>query len=53
MVNQRNSFEYQLFEKFPDFDPKWPDKIKVRWLEIFSALVRAISTREPKGTRKN
>ena len=52
MSKQEESFAYRLFKMFPDFDPKWPDKIKLRWLKTFSTLAGVLLTQASKGTRK-
>lgn len=31
-----------LVEKFPDFDPKWSDDIRLRWFEAFQELLKRI-----------
>lgn len=32
----------QLLDKFPDFDPAWPDDIKAKWFEGFDAFMSGI-----------
>jgi len=29
----------QLLEKFPTFDPTWPDEIKAKWFEGYERLL--------------
>lgn len=40
MANKKKSLERQIIEKFPDFDPNWPDRLKIKWFESFSLAVR-------------
>jgi Family of unknown function (DUF5343) len=34
-----NGFEHSLLNKFPDFDPNWPEEIKKSWFEGFKQLM--------------
>jgi hypothetical protein len=33
------SFRNQLLEKFPTFDPAWPDELKTKWFDGFKTLM--------------
>ncbi len=35
------AWEDRLLEKFPTFDPAWPDVLKTKWFESFERLMRA------------
>lgn len=34
---------HELIQKFPVFDPNWPDTIKLKWFEAFTLLLQAVS----------
>lgn len=40
------SFEGQLLDKFPTFDPTWPDPIKQQWFEGFQKLMGMAPTKK-------
>lgn len=35
------AWEEKLLEKFPTFDPSWPDALKTQWFEGFTRLMKA------------
>jgi len=37
----------RLIEKFPVFDPAWPDDLKLKWWKIYGRLERAALTEIP------
>lgn len=39
--NNNGSWEEKLLEKFPAFDPSWPDDLKTKWFEGFGKLMKA------------
>jgi len=41
-----SSFMEKLLEKFPAFDPSWPDEIKEKWFAGFSDLIERTRDRE-------
>jgi hypothetical protein len=38
-----------LLNKFPDFDPTWPAKIKSKWFDAFERLMARMNTEEDSG----
>jgi hypothetical protein len=38
---QTGGWEEKLLEKFPAFDPSWPDDLKTKWFEGFERLMKA------------
>jgi hypothetical protein len=37
----QGSWETKLLEKFPSFDPNWPDDLKAKWFSGFDRLMKA------------
>jgi len=35
-----NSWHGMLLSKFPDFDPSWPDDIKLKWFSAFDEMLK-------------
>src|SRR5690606_4245794 len=38
-----------LLNKFPDFDPSWPDDLKQKWFDSFGTLQGMMSSKDEKG----
>jgi hypothetical protein len=36
----KSTWDTKLLEKFPSFDPTWPDEIKNKWFQAFDELLR-------------
>lgn len=45
-VNQVKSMPAMLLEKFPQFDPSWPDDIKTKWFAGFEQLMKSADVAE-------
>jgi hypothetical protein len=43
-----NSLDKILLEKFPTFDPSWPDEVKVHWFSAFDELMRKVLSQTDK-----
>ncbi len=41
-VPNGTSMDKLLINKFPDFEPSWPDEIKVKWFAAFDELIKRI-----------
>ncbi len=37
---ERTSWDKLLLNKFPQFDPSWPDEVKMKWFSAFDELLR-------------
>jgi hypothetical protein len=37
------SLDMKLLDKFPSFDPTWPDEVKISWFKAFEELRRGLS----------
>ncbi len=37
----KGAWEEKLLDKFPTFDPSWPDELKAQWFEGFGRLMKA------------
>jgi len=50
MVNTGGSIDWEkmLLEKFPNFNPEWPDDIKKKWFDAFRFLKRTLETSIPR-----
>jgi hypothetical protein len=35
-----NAWAEQLLSKFPEFDPTWPDEVKMKWFDAFDRLMK-------------
>lgn len=40
IIPERTSWDKILIAKFPNFDPAWPDEIKLKWFEDFDQLLK-------------
>ncbi len=38
----QNSLDKILLEKFPTFDPAWPDEVKIQWFSAFDELMKKV-----------
>ena len=41
----------ELLKKFPDFDPAWPQDVKLKWFEVFCKLLEALPSQSSKQKR--
>lgn len=39
-IPERMSWDKMLLNKFPSFDPSWPDEVKLKWFQAFDELLR-------------
>jgi hypothetical protein len=39
-IPDRTSWDKLLLNKFPQFDPSWPDEVKLKWFAAFDELMR-------------
>jgi hypothetical protein len=39
-VPERTTWDKLLLNKFPSFDPSWPDELKLKWFQAFDELLR-------------
>ncbi|MBN1367410.1 MAG: DUF5343 domain-containing protein [Dehalococcoidales bacterium] len=39
-IPDRRSWDTLLLNKFPQFDPSWPDEVKLKWFSAFDELMR-------------
>jgi hypothetical protein len=39
-IPERASWDKLLLNKFPSFDPSWPDEVKLKWFSAFDELMR-------------
>ena len=39
-IPDRTSWDKLLLNKFPQFDPSWPDEVKLKWFSAFDELMR-------------
>lgn len=39
-IPDRSSWDKLLLNKFPQFDPSWPDEVKMKWFSAFDELLR-------------
>jgi hypothetical protein len=46
-ASHANGFEHSLLNKFPDFDPNWPEEIKKSWFEGFKQLMDMAPEKKP------
>ncbi len=46
---QEASLQSQLLNKFPEFDPTWPDEIKAQWFQGFQKLMGMVSDQPQKN----
>jgi hypothetical protein len=40
--SSQDSLDKILLEKFPTFDPSWPDEVKIHWFSAFDELMRKV-----------
>ena len=45
-VVSKSAWEHKLLEKFPAFDPSWPDSLKTQWFEGFQRLMNTKTAAE-------
>ncbi len=38
----------KLLEKFPSFNPEWPDEVKIKWFDAFKYLKKTLETAPPR-----
>ena len=38
----------KLLEKFPSFNPEWPDEVKIKWFDAFKFLKKTLETSPPR-----
>jgi hypothetical protein len=39
-ISNGNGLDKLLLDKFPGFDPAWPDEVKIKWFAAFDELLK-------------
>jgi hypothetical protein len=39
-ISNGNGLDKLLLDKFPGFDPAWPDEVKLKWFAAFDELLK-------------
>jgi hypothetical protein len=39
------SWHGALLDKFPNFDPAWPDEIKLKWFSAFDEMLKKVPSK--------